>query len=62
MFGNILFKTKEEKLCQKYSSLMNRAFQAALTNKRKSDELNARAKNVLEELRSLDYKDLDTCF
>lgn len=62
MFGNILFKTKEEKLCQKYSSLMNRAFQAALTNKRKSDELNARAKKVLEELRSLDYKDLDTCF
>ncbi len=62
MFGNIFFKSKEERLCQKYSSLMNRAFQAALTNKSRSDELNARAKKVLEELRDLNYKDLDTCF
>ena len=40
---------------------MNRAYQAALTNKDRSDELNARAKKVLEELRSLNYKGLDSC-
>lgn len=62
MFGNILFKSKEERLCHKYSSLMNRAFQAALKDKNRSDELNARAKEVLEELRGLNYKDLDKCF
>ncbi len=62
MFGNILFKSKEERLCQKYSSLMNRAFQAALTNKGRSDELNARAKEILKELRLLNYKDFDKCF
>ena len=62
MIQNIFFKSKEERLVQKYSNLMYRAFQAALTNKGRSDELNARAKEVLEELRSLNYKDLDTCF
>ena len=62
MFGNILFMSKEERLCQKYSSLMNRAFQAALKDKNRSDELNARAKEVLKELRQLNYKDLDKCF
>lgn len=57
MLENILFKSKEERLCQKYSNLMNRAFQAALKNKDRSDELNARAKEVLEELRALNYTD-----
>lgn len=62
MFGNILFRSKEERLCQKYSSLMNRAYKIALTDKNKSDRLNARAQKILEELRSLDYKGLDRCF
>jgi hypothetical protein len=62
MFGNMLFRSKEECLCQKYSSLMNRAYKVALTDKKKSDKLNARARKILEELRSLNYKGLDKCF
>lgn len=62
MFGNILFRSKEECLCQKYSSMMNRAYKTALTDKKKSDKLNARAQKILQELKSLDYKGLDKCF
>lgn len=62
MFGNLLFRSKEERLCQKYSSLMNRAYKVALIDKNKSDKLNSRAQKILEELKSLDYKGLDRCF
>lgn len=62
MFGNILFRSKEKCLCQKYSSMMNRAYKTALIDKKKSDKLNERAQKILQELRALDYKGLDKCF
>lgn len=61
MFGNILFRSKEESLCQKYTSLMNRAYKVALRDKKKSDKLNERAQIIMEELKSIDYKGLDKC-
>lgn len=57
-----MFRSKEECLCQKYTSMMNRAYEVALIDKKKSDKLNARAQKILRELRSLDYKGLDKCF
>ncbi len=57
-----MFRSKEERLCQKYSSLMNRAYKVALIDKKKSDKLNAKAQKILKELRCLNYKGLDRCF
>lgn len=41
---------------------MNRAYKLALRDKKKSDKINARAKKILDELRSLNYEGLDRCF
>ncbi|WP_237708873.1 Lacal_2735 family protein [Gillisia marina] len=40
----MLFRTEEERLCQKYTALMEKAFKTALFDKEKSDKINARAK------------------
>jgi hypothetical protein len=60
MFGNY-FRTREERLCQKYKQLMQRSYKLALTDKEKSDELNQKARLILEELKRMNYKDLDKC-
>lgn len=58
MFG-FLFKSEEERLCHKYTQLMNRAFNMAPVDKVKSDKLNARARKILEQLKRMHYKELD---
>ena len=37
-------KSKEERLCEKYSRLMQRSYKVALIDKEQSDKLNIRAK------------------
>ncbi len=54
-----LFKTEEERLCQKYTELMNRSFKIALINKEKSDKINARARKILAQLKRMNYKGID---
>lgn len=56
MFRIFENKTREEKLCQKYTSLMQRAYKIAPFDKEQSDKLNARAKKILEELRRMNCK------
>lgn len=56
MFRIFENKTREEKLCEKYTSLMQRAYRIALFDKEKSDKLNARAKKILAELRRMNCK------
>ena len=46
-------KNKEERLCAKYSSLMQRSYKLALIDKEQSDKLNLRAKKILDELRRM---------
>ncbi|MCP9198383.1 Lacal_2735 family protein [Gramella sp. GC03-9] len=53
-------KTKEERLCEKYSRLMERSYKLALTDKSKSDQLNQRARNILEELQKMDSQRIDS--
>lgn len=53
MFRIFENKSREELLCQKYSRLMQRAYKIALFDKKKSDQLNNRAKKILAELRRL---------
>ncbi len=55
----MLFKTEEERLCQKYTALMEKAFKTALFDKEKSDKINARAKKILSQLKRMNYKGLD---
>ncbi len=55
----MFFKTEEERLCQKYTALMDKAFKTALFDKEKSDKINARAKKILEQLKRKNYKGLD---
>ncbi len=59
MIAISLFKTEEERLCQKYTELMNRSFKIALINKDKSDKINARARKILAQLRRMNYKGID---
>lgn len=56
MLDYFLYKNEEDRLCQEYSKLMSRSFKVALFNKEKSDELNARAKSILEKLKRMGYK------
>ncbi|MUP44238.1 Lacal_2735 family protein [Gramella sp. BOM4] len=53
-------KTKEERLCEKYCRLMERSYKIALTDKDKSDQLNQRARNILEELKKMDSQRIDS--
>lgn len=62
---NIMFrifenKTREERLCEKYSRLMERSYKLALINKEESDKLNYRAKKILEELHRMDCQIVDS--
>lgn len=59
MFG-FLFKSEEDRLSQKYTQLMNRAFNLAPVDKVKSDKLNDRAQKILQQLRKMRYKELDS--
>ena len=59
MIDITLFKTEEERLCQKYTELMNRSFKIALINKEKSDKINARARKILAQLKRMNYKGID---
>lgn len=59
MIETLFFKTEEERLCQKYTELMNKSFRTALVDKEKSDKINARAKKILELLKRKNYKGLD---
>lgn len=56
MFRIFENKTREERLCEKYTNLMQRAYKIALFDKEKSDKLNARAKKILAELRRMNCK------
>lgn len=53
MFKIFENKSREERLCEKYSRLMQRSYKMALIDKDKSDKLNYRAKKILEELRRM---------
>ena len=53
-------KTREELLCEKYSRLMHRAYKIALFDKKKSDQLNSRAKKIMAELRRMDCNLIET--
>ena len=59
---NLIYRSEEERLCQKYTRLMNRAYKIALTDKRRSDKINASAQKILEHLRRINYKELDASF
>jgi len=59
MMDIMLFKTEEERLCQKYTALMEKAFKVALIDKEKSDKINARAKKIMVQLKRMNYKGLD---
>ncbi len=54
-----LFKTEEERLCQKYTALMEKAFKVALIDKERSDKINARAKKIMLQLKRMNYKGVD---
>ena len=53
MFRIFENKTREERLCEKYTRLMQRAYKIALFDKEKSDRLNSRAKKIMAELRRM---------
>lgn len=59
MIDIMLFMTEEERLCKKYTALMERAFKIALIDKEKSDRINASAKKILAQLKRMNYKGLD---
>ncbi|QYA27130.1 Lacal_2735 family protein [Gramella sp. MT6] len=53
MFRIFENKTREERLCDKYSRLMQRSYKIALIDKEKSDRLNDRARKILAELKRM---------
>ncbi|TRO63989.1 Lacal_2735 family protein [Christiangramia sabulilitoris] len=53
MFRIFENKTREELLCEKYSRLMQRSYKIALIDKKKSDQLNLRARKILAELKRM---------
>ena len=59
MLEKIFFKTEEDRLCDKYTRLMNQAYKVALFDKEKSDKLNARAKKLLDYIKQRNYKNVD---
>ncbi len=59
MFGNLLYRSEEERLSHEFSKLMSLAFKTALVDKEKSDRINARAKKILKQLKRMNYKELD---
>ena len=60
MFRIFENKSKEERLCEKYSRLMQRAYKIALIDKEQSDKLNFRAKKILAELRRMNCSMVET--
>ena len=59
MIDIMFFMTEEERLCKKYTALMERAFKVALIDKEKSDKINGRARKILDQLKKMNYKGLD---
>lgn len=59
MFRIFENKTREERLCEKYTRLMQRAYKMALIDKEKSDQLNSRAQKILAELHRMDCQLVD---
>ncbi|PTX44152.1 hypothetical protein C8P64_0122 [Christiangramia gaetbulicola] len=53
MFRIFENKSREERLCEKYSRLMQRSYKIALIDKEKSDRLNYRARKILAELKRM---------
>lgn len=53
-------KSKEERMCDKYTQLMHRAYKLALVDKEASDRVNAKAKKILRELRRMRYQEIDS--
>ncbi|WP_121666391.1 Lacal_2735 family protein [Mesonia aquimarina] len=49
-------KNRRQKLKEKYCSLMRRAYEIAPKNKKKSDYLNKKARNILRELKKLENR------
>lgn len=60
MFRIFENKSREERLCEKYSRLMQRAYKTALIDKEKSDQINLRARKILAELRRMDCSLVET--
>ncbi len=46
-------KTREERLCEKYSKLMERSYKIALRDKERSDQLHNKAVKILNELKRM---------
>lgn len=53
MFRIFENRSRAERLCEKYTRLMQRSYKLALTDKAKSDQLNYRAKKILEEVKRM---------
>ncbi|MBW2961009.1 Lacal_2735 family protein [Mesonia aestuariivivens] len=51
-------KDRIQRLKEKYTRLMKRAYEIAPRNKKKSDYLNSEAKQILQELRILEINQL----
>jgi tRNA U34 5-carboxymethylaminomethyl modifying enzyme MnmG/GidA len=49
-------KTREERLCEKYSRLMEQSYRIALVDKEKSDQLNSRANKILAEIKRMNSR------
>lgn len=60
MFRIFENKTREERLCEKYSRLMQRAYKIAPIDKEKSDQLNSRAKKIMAELKRMNCSLVET--
>ncbi len=60
MFRIFENKSKEELLCEKYSRLMQRAYKLALIDKKKSDQINQRAKKIMAELKRMNCDLIET--
>ncbi|MDR6300591.1 Lacal_2735 family protein [Mesonia maritima] len=55
IFDWLKSQNKREKLKAKYCYLMRRAYEIAPRNKQKSDALNKRARNILQELKKIEF-------
>ena len=60
MFRIFENKTREERLCEKYTLLMQQAYKIALIDKEKSDKLNYKARKILAELRRMNCSLIET--
>lgn len=59
MFRIFNTESKEERMCKKYSNLMQRSFRIAPADKERSDRLNSKARKILNELRRMNCSALD---